>query len=270
MPWPTLVDRLRRPEYTGRNRCLRCTVLNLGLVAAAGALAFQWRPTAALAVLCIGVLLVALRGYVVPGTPRFAPRLTAGLPVGFEGADDPLTPLEDVNSTADAADGDHAGIAVLEALADAGVLAEAGEELFLDEAFRERWTDRMATLRAADEAAFLDRVTAACPADLTGQIHGDRVLLAGDHDVRTSRAVATAETAAIETLAEWGVAGPVRVRAAAPLRTFLGTCPACGGRVRETTRQNCCGGPGSVYGTPEHPVLACEACATVVVELETA
>lgn len=270
MPWPTLVDRLRRPAYTGPNRCLRCTVLNLGLVAAAGALAVRWGPVVALLVVGVGVVLVALRGYVVPGTPRFAPHLVAGLPVGSGHADEPLDTLGDANPTADASDDDHAGVAVLEALVDAGVLTDAGEELFLDEAFRERWIDRMATLRAADEAALLDRVAAACPADVTGQVHGDRVLLAGERDVRTSRAVAVAETAAIETLAEWGVDGPVRARAASPLRTFLGTCPACGGVVRETTRRNCCGGPGSVYGTPEQPVLACEDCATVVVELEAA
>ncbi|MEF8852507.1 MAG: hypothetical protein V5A44_09875 [Haloarculaceae archaeon] len=264
------VDWVRRPEYTGPNRCWPCTVLNLGIVAATGALAFRWGIPASLTVVGVGLALVALRGYVVPGTPRFAPRLVAGLPVAFGHADRSLDALGDAHRPADGPTDDRGAVAVLEALVEAGVLTDAGEDLFLDEAFREAWTERMAGLRTADDETLLGRVADACPADVEGQRHGDRVILAGERDVRTSRAVAIVETAAVETLGEWGVDGPTAARAAAPLRTFLRTCPACGGRVRETTRRNCCGGPGSVYGTPEQSVLACEECATVVVELDGA
>jgi len=93
-------------------------------------------------------------------------------------------------------------------------------------------------------------------------------LLAGGRDVRLSRAVAIAETAAVEALADRGVSEAVRAAAARPLRTFVRTCPTCGGDVSETTLRNCCGGPGSLYGTPERPVLACADCEAVVFEFD--
>lgn len=283
------IDRLRRPAYTGDRRCWPCTVLNLVLVAAGGALVSLWSRPVALLAAALGVGLVALRGYVLPGTPRFAPRLVALLPasVSVGHGDDADRPPDGL---ADAGDPER----VLAALVDAGVVSvgddggaesdgdggdgdgeddesgAAAPDLYLDPAFRDAWTDRMAALRAADESAFLDRVAAACPTAVDARLDGDRVLLAGERDVRTSRAVAIAETAAVETLRERGVPDGVGPRAATPLRTFLRTCPACGGSVRETTVRNCCGGPGSVYGHPEQPVLACEDCETVVVELDTA
>jgi len=283
------VDRLRRPAFTGDRRCWPCTVLNLVTVAACAALVSLWNRPAGLLVVAVGVGLVAIRGYVVPGTPRFAPRLVALLPasVSVGHGNDADRPTDGL---ADARDPER----VLAALVDAGVVsvgddgeAESdgdggdgdgeddgrgaeGPDLFLDPAFRDAWTGRMAALRAAGTRVFLDRVAAACPTAVDARLDGDRVLLAGERDVRTSRAVAIAETAAVETLREWGVSDGTGPRAATPLRTFLRTCPACGGPVRETTVRRCCGGPGSVYGHPEQPVLACEDCETVVVELETA
>jgi hypothetical protein len=263
------IDRLRRPAYTGDRRCWPCTVLNLAIVVASAALVSLWNRPAGLLVVAVGVGLVAVRGYVVPGTPRVAPRLVAPLPVSVGHGGDADRPPD---ALADAGDPER----VLAALVDAGVVSvgnggeTGGDDLFLDPAFRDAWTDRMAALRAADESAFLDRVAAACPTAVDARLDGDRVLLAGERDVRTSRAVAIAETAAVETLREWGVPDGMGPPAATPLRTFLRTCPACCGPVRETTVRNCCGGPGSVYGHPEQPVLACDDCETVVVELDTA
>ncbi|MFB6159704.1 MAG: hypothetical protein ABEJ61_00830, partial [Haloferacaceae archaeon] len=67
-----LFDRVRRPEYTGENRCVPCTVVNLviaaalALVVARGVAAVRPWPTAALAGAAAGILaglVVALRGY---------------------------------------------------------------------------------------------------------------------------------------------------------------------------------------------------------------
>ena len=108
------------------------------------------------------------------------------------------------------------------------------------------------------------RTAAASHDSVEGEVHGERVLLAGGRDVWLSPAVAIAETAAIETLTDWGVPTERGVQAAKPLRTFVRTCPACGGRVVDTTLRNCCGGPGSVRGNPDRPVRACADCDAVV------
>ena len=78
------VEFLRRPEHTGERRCWPCTVVNAVLVAGVALAVARRRRLAALPVLLLGAALVYLRGYVVPGTPRFAPRLVAALPLPYD------------------------------------------------------------------------------------------------------------------------------------------------------------------------------------------
>ena len=76
------------PEHTGQNRCLPCTLVNaVGVAVVAILVARRRRPLGVLIAL-LGAAAIWLRGYVVPGTPRFAPRLVAPLPVDI-GPDHP-------------------------------------------------------------------------------------------------------------------------------------------------------------------------------------
>ena len=73
---------VRRPEYTGERRCWPCTVLNSTILAVVcGLLAVTHRRVSALGVGVVGTAAIVLRGYVVPYTPRFAPRLVGWLPI---------------------------------------------------------------------------------------------------------------------------------------------------------------------------------------------
>ena len=73
---------LRRPEYTGSNRCTPCTVVNLVLAVllsvALGAALWTVSSTvgavSASVVFLIAVALIWLRGYLVPGTPELTKR----------------------------------------------------------------------------------------------------------------------------------------------------------------------------------------------------
>lgn len=256
-----LVGRLRRPGYTGEHRCWPCTLLNAGLVLGLGLAVSRRRGPLGLAVGAVGFALVALRGYVVPGTPRFAPRLVEPFPFDFG------------HPAPEGAGSDSLGTAVepetlTESLVVAGVLVPDGETLRLDAAFRDAWESRVTDLRALSGGALADRAAAASSEDVDGQFHGGRVLLAGDRDVWLSPAVAVAETAAVETLAGWDVPEGLRAPTAEPLRTFVRTCPLCDGDVVETTLRRCCGGPGGTQQHPERPVLACEDCDTVVFEFD--
>lgn len=78
------VELLRRPEHTGERRCWPCTVANAVIVAVLAVAVARRRRLAALPVLLVGAALIHLRGYVVPGTPRFAPRLVAALPLPYD------------------------------------------------------------------------------------------------------------------------------------------------------------------------------------------
>lgn len=158
--------------------------------------------------------------------------------------------------------------AVIATLSGAGVLVADANDLRPTDAYRESFEARMADLRSLTETELAERAAAAAAGAPTAEVHGDRILLVGDRDVRLSRAVAIAETAAVETLAGFDVPPAVRTAAAEPLRTLVRTCPVCGGDVSETTLRLCCGGPGGTHKRPDRPVLACESCDTVVFEFE--
>ncbi len=67
--------RVRQPDYTGENRCLPCTVINVGiaavLAAVVGVITTVWTGTI---VLLGSLAVIYLRGYLVPGTPRLTER----------------------------------------------------------------------------------------------------------------------------------------------------------------------------------------------------
>lgn len=76
----SLLDRIREPAYTGSRRCWPCTVLNSSLLSV-GVLfvgvVVSWLAATVLAV--VGALVIWLRGYLIPYTPAFAPRLATAL-----------------------------------------------------------------------------------------------------------------------------------------------------------------------------------------------
>ena len=266
-----LLERVRQPAYTGENRCWPCTVLNLAIVAVLAAVLLLVDRLLALLVAVVGTLAVALRGYLLPGTPQIAPRLVDPLPVdfghGYPGADGPVGGGS-LGDAEDEAPADPDPEELLTALVEAGVLVPEGEDLLLDPEFADAWVERMERLRALSTDALAARAADAAAGDVEGGAYNDRILIAGERDVWLRPAVAIAETAASETLADSGLDPSLAGPAAHPLRVFLPSCPACGGDVEETTIQNCCGGPGSVQANPEQPVLACVDCETVLFEFD--
>lgn len=258
-----MLEAIRRPEHTGENRCWPCTGVNAVLVALAAAVVSVASPFAALVLAVGGGGAIALRGYVVPYTPRFAPRLVERLPrnpfhAERVGPDEPGSLAnEDVDPEA-----------LLGALVEAGVIADDGERLYLDERFRERWRAEMRALRglSAEELA-----AAACAASevasaaetVEGRERTYVVLSDGTGDPMAkswlTRPIAVAETAAVRALSDAAIAPEEAARSAGPLRMFLEECPVCDAPVRETIESMCCGG-GRTANRPPRDVLACEEC----------
>lgn len=266
-----VVDDLRDPAYTGTNRCWPCTLLNVVVVTAvAGAVALVgiWIDLAAtaaavgVAIAAVGLALVALRGYVVPGTPRFAPRLVEPLPVSF-GHDPDDTPVgADSDALAVAADPE----ALIARLVEADVVVAEGDALRLADDVREDWEAAMATRRGRSADDLAGDLAEAVPFEAEVTALDGWFDVVGEREASLSRPVAIAEVAAVDVLTDRGLDHDTAAAAATPMRTFAAVCPACGGPVAETTLRNCCGGPGGVYADPETPVLACEDCETVVAE----
>ena len=255
----TLLDAVRRPEYTGERRCWPCTTVNAALVALASAATVAVSVPAAVVVAALGSAGIALRGYVVPYTPRFAPRIAAVLP-GDLFHDEP-GPSDSLGAAAD-------GEGVLAALTDAGVVVPEGETLFLNDDFRATWREEVAALREMDDDALAAAIDDAAVRTAGARVDRRRgrptVVLEADtgrtiDQRRLSYPVALAEAGAARAL-HGGIADPeLRAAAAEPLRTFLEECPACGGDVVETTEANCCGGPSNPREGPRD-VLACADC----------
>ncbi|WP_195892457.1 hypothetical protein [Halopiger goleimassiliensis] len=79
----SVLERYRRPAYTGENRCLPCTVANvaIGALVAVAITVLGRRFVDTTAAVALGALTlvgslfaIALRGYLVPGTPRLTER----------------------------------------------------------------------------------------------------------------------------------------------------------------------------------------------------
>ncbi|NHN48604.1 hypothetical protein G9464_13510 [Halostella sp. JP-L12] len=254
-----LLDAVRRPEYTGERRCWPCTIVNAAVVAVASAAVLVVSLPAAVVVAALGGAAVALRGYVVPYTPRFAPKLAAALPGDLFHED-----AGPSDSLGDGIDGE----AVLGALVDAGVVVPEGDQLFLDDEFRASWRGETAALREMDDDALAAAVDDAAVRTDGARVDRRRrrptVVLEADtgqtiDQRRLSYPVALAETGAARALADRLPDPELRAAAAEPLRTFLEACPACGGDVEETTEANCCGGPSHPREGPRD-VLACADC----------
>jgi len=254
-------ERVRRPEYTGRNRCWPCTITNAALLAVLGVVAaVVWLPLA-VAVLVAGGVGIWLRGYLVPYTPRVAPPLFDRLPVPSPKS------YEQAARGSLAGTGDEAapdGEAVLDALLDAGVVDADADALALDSSFRDAWADERRALRDEDGEALAAAIESTAPEGVTARAQGSDgslILVEGsDGGVTLARPIAIAEAAAVRALETTApeLSAAVRVSAARPLRGFLERCPVCGTDVVETTPRSCCGTTNP--REEDDRILACPSC----------
>jgi len=241
-----MLDRVRRPEYTGENRCVPCTATNVVIAAVAAAVVWVSVP-GTLGPALGGALLVGslgaiyLRGYLVPGTPWFTRTYFPDwLLAAFDKHPAPPT----------TADGD---LDVEATLVAAGALEECEdvEDLCLTDDFQAAWRERVEALRRedtsrADLAAILD----VDPDALSFAEHGD-AFSAHNDGVQVgqweSKAAFLADLAAASVLGSragaWGgLDARERGGLMSGLRLFIERCPDCDGpvAVEEEVKRSCC------------------------------
>jgi hypothetical protein len=271
---PSPLERVRRPEHTGENRCVPCTVVNeaiaLGVAAVVGAPAWSAAGpslgvAAAAATFLACSVVVYLRGYLVPGTPaltkRYLPERVLArfdkVPEAVDGdagqgADDEFDPEafdpgvdefdlvdpETVLREADAVEpGEHHDLRLTD---DFAAAALAAADRLVDGDRRDVEEARAAALRTLFEPS--DEVRVATE-DGRPVAYDGRDRLNG----WPSEAAMVADLAAHEALAdrdgEWGaVVATQKLGILRALRGFRETCPVCRGRVGATddTVESCC------------------------------
>ncbi|ELZ94117.1 hypothetical protein C440_10868 [Haloferax mucosum ATCC BAA-1512] len=259
----SVIDTLKHSEHTGENRCLPCTAVNVFVVVLVGlALGVVWLPVAGFVAVAVGALFVYFWGYVVPGTPSFAPPLVAA--VGLGGV---FGHGEDDTRQSESLDANVSPDVMLSTLLNADVLVEDEDGLFLTDDARGEWEETMATLRTASDEDVADAVASALPFEATVAPEFDGFSIDGPSmSVWLSRPQAIADVATLYTVVERGVDSMVALAATEPMRMFADVCPECGGPVEETTTRNCCGGTAGLHDSPEHDVLGCVDCGAVVYE----
>lgn len=254
---PDVVTRFRRPEYTGDNRCVPCTIVNACL-AAVGAvvLAALTSPRFGAAALAVAGYTIYLRGYLIPGTPTLTKRyLPSRLPRLFGKESFVAT---DANGTGDGEVGETLGAA--------GVLTTTPDGPALSPAFRDAWQERTAATLAA--GVDLSAVARAFSAEAASQLNETSYVLDGTRSVRWGSAAAlAADVAAADLLGErvaaWSSFDHDRRRTTLQgLRLLLEQCPNCGATVAtETDRIDpCCQKPHLVAKS------VCEACGSALAD----
>ena len=266
MSFSDRVHRLRQPEYTGENRCVPCTVVNLVIAAVVSGLVAVVFPPVAVVVFAVSVAAIYLRGYLVPGTPtltkRYFPDSVLKLFDKYEAPEPPA-----VEDDADI----EAFLLDVEAVEE----CREGTDLCLTEDFGEAWYHRIETLRAEgnddDSVIALFEGLDIEPDRVRIEQYGDAYEAYID-DTRVgqweSRAAYLADIAAEAEFRNrhpaWHRLGfDERTEILGALRLWVERCPECDGPVTlgEDTVESCCRSIDVIAAT-------CEECGARVFEAQ--
>lgn len=256
-----VLARLEQPAYTGENRCLPCTAVNvvIAITLAVGIGVATIAPVGALA-LTVFLGLIGLRGYLVPGTPTitrryFPDRLLAAF---GKSPSDALT-VETVSPEA-----------LENVLTATSVATERGGEVRLTASFQQRWNERLPRDGAPEPHP--DDVRSTLGADEIRQLGGGSYVLDDRKRIRwESTAALAADVAAAAELRTrldgWETLEVDERRdLLTGLRLLRDRCPACGGGVTTTAErlEHCCRKPRVGIRS------VCEACDRPLVEVVVA
>lgn len=271
-----LIETLRQPEYTGENRCPPCTVVNVAIAAALGAVLSRRSKRAGAFAVVASVAVIYLRGYLVPGTPELTKRyLPPAVLEWFGKSPEPdlatgvadsgrsetegdgtkgRTPSGDARGSSDGASAPNDDLETY--FLDAGILEPCADrdDLCLTPSFESEWIDAIDSIeREADsvaavvEAFGFDSDPEAF--ELAETEDGAYVLRDGSRDAAKwpSYAAFVADLAAESLLDSWvegwnGYQPQQKGQILNSLRMFLETCPTAEGGVRmsEDVVESCC------------------------------
>jgi len=247
-----VVSRFRQPEYTGEKRCVPCTVVNsvIGVVAAAAIGGVVGANIGAAVgagvggvVLVVSAASIALRGYLVPGTPTLTKRYFP---------DWLLRRFDKVPQTrAEVSADEDLDVETVLMRSEAVEPCENVDDLCLTDEFRTAWSDRLDSVRSEETSrAELAEILGVEADTLSFEEFGEAfAAYAGETQVGQweSRGAFLADVAAATELEArldgWQTLGlRQQSQLLYALRLFLEECPECTGTValEEDSVESCC------------------------------
>ncbi|WP_135304171.1 hypothetical protein [Haloarcula amylovorans] len=262
--------RIRNPEHTGENRCLPCTAVNLVIAVALSGLAALVAVELAAAVAVVSVAAIALRGYLVPGTPRLTKQYLPERVLRAFGKDTTSTEPDDFDTLEKVRNHRENAVDADAFLAEEGIVTGEGEDRELTDEFVAAAGDQLdARSERTDLRDPLAHAFEVEPDDVTVE-RGDHPSVTVGHRIREwpSQSALSVDVAAHEALTEWtdrwsDVPLEQRVNMLETIRSQWPVCPACGGRVEGTSdvQTSCC-------GVHEVLAVACVDCGERLAELD--
>jgi hypothetical protein len=239
---PDMVARIRQPEYTGANRCAPCTVLNVFIAVVIGIL-FVWVSLFWVGVVTFAafVVVIYVRGYLVPGTPAITERYFPERVLRRFGKEIPTEPTLDQRETTNRESGERGTV---EALAAASVVTRRANEIDLSSDFRDAWRERIHLVQKRELKS--EDVRAMYDADTITSHSPTSFVVDRNKSVRwVSEAALVADVAAATELEEWidwaTFDKAKRDELLTGLRLFLQCCPCDGSlSIEENRIDPCC------------------------------
>lgn len=233
------LSKWKRPEYTGTNRCIPCTVVNVLLAflfafvggVALSAISGIWAVSTGVAIFCSSLLLIYFKGYLIPGTPELTKRYFPRWLLAVFGKEPSTTDRGDFDPDVE--------------LRTAGLVIEGEVDLQLQPAFARTWQAAIAHIGTGDmtiEAEITQRLAAlgGFDAERLEFVDGPNSFQAWYEDELVanweSRAACIADIAAADIVPEYDDRWhdrPLAMQAEllGSLRLFVEQCPACNGDV---------------------------------------
>lgn len=234
-------SRLVDPRYTGQNRCLPCTLINIIIAVTTSVSIGVWAPFVGGLTIFLFLLIIYFRGYLVPGTPKLTKKyfpervlslFNKGQPTDYTGSRD--LPLEKV-------------------LREEGLLKVVSDnaELSIDTEFEDNWLSSINHVTSRDEYVSLGKLSNSNPENLSIENYPDDSIavyasgtLIGQWESRWALKVDAAAVKLLEVHSDiWpALTAGERKRLLSGLRLFLETCPSCNQdlSLEKVSADSCC------------------------------
>ncbi len=260
------LENIRKPAYTGKNRCSPCTIINVLTAVIIGGIVAKKSRRAGQLFFIAALVLIYFRGYLIPGTPTFTKRYlpaeilrlfgkesTVPTRSGLRGSE--FSSKSDANSQ-ETAIGENTntiveGANVNEVLLELGIIepCEDQKDVCLSDTFAQTWSRELESLETLSSSVVLDAFNLPeRDISIVNQDTGCRVetedTLVGTWPSKTALAVDVSAIRALEeSHPEWHDLDVSRQsELLSGIRLFVPECPQTGGPVSvdEGTIETCC------------------------------